>query len=81
MTRTLSKLGVAAFASASLVAAPLAAQSVERAPAKVEQAEGLGGGFGGRGATTPLILLLVGVAAVVTLILLDDDDGDSPVSP
>ena len=77
MTRTIATV----VAATALIGAPVAAQSVDRTSAKVEQVEGLGGGFGGRGATTPLILLLVGVAAVVTLILLDDDDGDSPVSP
>ena len=76
MTRTIAS----SIAALSLVSAPVAAQSVERVAAPVENAHGLGGGFGGAGIGTPLLLLIVGVASIVGLILLDDSD-DSPVSP
>ena len=76
MTRTIAS----SIAALSLVSAPVAAQSVERVAAPVENAQGLGGGFGGAGIGTPLLLLIAGVASIVGLILLDDSD-DSPVSP
>ena len=76
MTRTIAS----SIAALSLVSAPVAAQSVERVAAPVENAQELGGGFGGAGIGTPLLLLIVGVASIVGLILLDDSD-DSPVSP
>ena len=78
MTRIVAST-IAAF---SLVSAPVAAQSVERVAAPVDDAQRLGGGFGGAGIGTPLLLLIAGVASVLGLILLDDSDDDTfPVSP
>ena len=78
MTRTIAST----IAALSLVSAPVAAQSVDRVAAPIDDAQGLGGGFGGAGIGTPLLLLIAGVASVLGLILLDDSDDDAvPVSP
>ena len=76
----MTRIIASSIAALSLVSAPVAAQSVERVAAPVENAKGLGGGFGGAGIGTPLLLLIAGVASILGLILLDDSD-DSPVSP
>ena len=63
------------LATLALAATPIAAQpSVERTPAKMQEAEGIGR------FATPILLFAAGAAVVLTIILLDSDD-DSAVSP
>ena len=66
---------VTALAMLAAGTAPVAAQTqAERAPAMVQDAEGLGR------FATPLLLFTAGAAMVLAIILLDSSD-DAPVSP
>jgi hypothetical protein len=64
---------VSVVLGASLVAAPVAANAVERTPAPVEQGEQIAG--------SPWIWVLAAAIAVGLLIILIDGGDDEPVSP
>lgn len=68
MRRTLSVV-----LGTTLIAAPVAAHAVERAPAPVQEAEQISG--------QPWIWVLGAAIAIGILILLLDDDDEEPVSP
>jgi hypothetical protein len=70
------KKSLFAMSALALVAAPVAAQTVQRTASPVSEDEDLAnaGGF-------PVLLAIAAIAAGAIVIAVDDDDDEDPVSP